>query len=157
IPLMLIADRIRDPGNLGVLIRTAAAAGASAVVTLAGSVSARNSKAVRSSAGAFFRVPVIEHVAAGKLLDFCRSRSIRLYRADARGGIRYTEADLRTSCAVLLGSETGGISEKDFAGVTSITVPMAHDAESLNVAMAGSVIFFEAFRQRHHLRQPCLL
>jgi RNA methyltransferase, TrmH family len=149
--LILIACRIQDPGNMGTLIRTAAAVGASMVVSLPGSVSVRNSKVIRSSAGALFRIPVVENALPAKVLDFCRSNMIQLYRTDVRTGTVYTKVDLRGPSALLLGNEADGISEKDFASLPAITIPMMKDSESLNVGMAGTVILFEAFRQRRQL------
>ena len=150
--LMLCALGLQDPGNLGTLIRTAMAAGADMVCTTKGTVSARNPKALRSSAGAFFRIPVVEHVEAGEFLNHCRKNKIRIYRTDARKGIEYTKADLLSPCALLLGNEGSGITEEEFAGIPSLCIPMAENTESLNVAVAGSILLFEAFRQRRSLK-----
>jgi TrmH family RNA methyltransferase len=147
-PLILYAGGIQDPGNLGTLIRTAASAGAHLVCTSKGTVSARNPKAIRSSAGAFFHLPVVEHVEAFEFRHFCEHHSIRLYRTHPREGVNYTKADLKSSCAVLLGNEGAGMNEKEFSGSLTIRIPMAEGMESLNVAAAGAVILFEASRQR---------
>ena len=146
--LILCASGIQDPGNLGTLIRTAAAAGASLVCTSGGTVSARSPKAIRSSAGAFFRIPVAEHTKASELCKYCRIHSIRIYRTDAREGVLYTEADLKSRCAILLGNEGSGIASGEFQDCPAIRIPMAEGIESLNVAIAGAVILFEALRQR---------
>ncbi len=152
--LVLCACEIQDPGNLGTLIRAAAATGASLVCTTKGTVSARNLKAIRSSAGAFFRVPLVEHVEMPDFENFCVIHSIRLYRADAKKGVLYTEADLQSSCAILLGNEGKGMAETEFARFPAIRIPMAEGVESLNVAMAGAVILFEALRQRTAAGKP---
>jgi RNA methyltransferase, TrmH family len=146
--LILCTSGLQDPGNLGTLIRTAMAAGADMVCTIKGTVSARNIKAIRSSAGMFFRIPVLEHLETSEFLDFCRMHKIQIFRTDARQGIEYTQADLRSSCALLLGNEGSGIMEKEFFGLSSLHIPMAENTESLNVAMAGTILLFEAFRQR---------
>ena len=146
--LILCACGIQDPGNLGTLIRTAAAAGANLVCTSKGTVSARNPKAIRSSAGSFFRIPVVEHTDTTEFQMFCENHSIRIYRTDAREGVIFTEADLKSPCAILLGNEGAGISERGFESVPSIRIPMAQGMESLNVAIAGAIILFEACRQR---------
>ncbi len=146
--LILYACGLQDPGNLGTLIRTAAAAGASALCTTKGTVSARNPKALRASAGLFFRLPLVEHVDAANFLDYCSSRGIRMFRTDAREGILYTEADLQLPCAILLGNEGSGMTGQELFEFPSIRIPMAEGVESLNVAIAGSVILFEASRQR---------
>jgi RNA methyltransferase, TrmH family len=146
--LILCACEIQDPGNLGTLIRTAAAAGATLVCTTKGTVSARNPKSLRSSAGAFFRLPLIEHIDANDIRAYCSDHLIQPYRTDAREGKFYSEADFCGSCAVFLGNEGSGLSREAFNGMPSIHIPMAEGVESLNVAMAGAVILFEAFRQR---------
>jgi RNA methyltransferase, TrmH family len=146
--LILCACEIQDPGNMGTMIRTAAAAGATLVCTTKGAVSARNPKSIRSSAGAFFHLPVIERVDANDIRAYCNARSIQPYRTDPRAGMIYNKADFRGPCAIFLGNEGSGMSQDAFAGFPSIHVPMAEGVESLNVAMAGAVILFEAFRQR---------
>jgi TrmH family RNA methyltransferase len=147
-PLVLYACGIQDPGNLGTLIRTAAAAGAHMVCTSKGTVSARNPKAVRSSAGAIFHLSIVEHADASEFRRFCEHHTIRLYRTHAREGTHYTEANLKSPCAVLLGNEGSGMDEKEFSDCPTIRIPMAEGIESLNVAIAGAVILFEASRQR---------
>jgi RNA methyltransferase, TrmH family len=149
---ILCALGLQDPGNIGTLIRTAMAAGADMVCTTKGTVSVRNPKALRSSAGAFFRIPVIEQVEADEFLNYCRKRNIQMYRTDARNGIEYTKADLISPCAILLGNEGNGITDEEFSGIPSLHIPMAENTESLNVAIAGAILLFEAFRQRRNLK-----
>ena len=149
--LVLCACEVQDPGNLGTLIRSAAAAGASLVCTTQGTVSARNSKAVRSSAGSFFRMPVLEHIALSEFRNYCETRSIRLYRADARKGVIYTDADLKSPCAILLGNEGAGLAGGEYSELPAIRIPLSRGIESLNVAIAGAVILFEARRQRSEI------
>jgi len=147
-PLILGAAGVQDPGNLGTIIRTAVAAGADLVCTTKGTVSARNAKVIRSSAGSFFRIPIVEHTGFSEFQRYCELHSVRLYRTDAREGVLYTEADLKSPCAILLGNEGGGIAEKELSVFPAIRIPMAGETESLNVAIAGAVILFEACRQR---------
>jgi len=147
-PLLLCACGIQDPGNLGALIRSAAAAGASFACSLAGTVSARNPKALRASAGAIFRLPVVEGVAAAEFLAFCRQKSISLFCATARGGASCFETDFRQPCAILLGNEGAGVDDSLRSGLPGVSIPMNTAVESLNVAAAGAVLLFEASRQR---------
>jgi TrmH family RNA methyltransferase len=149
-PLILFACGIQDPGNLGTLIRTAAAAGVHLVCTSKGTVSARNPKVIRSSAGAFFRLPIVEHRSASEFVHFCEHHSIQLYRTHARDGVVYTAAELRSGCAIVLGNEGSGVEETAFSGFPALRIPMAEDVESLNVAVAGAVILFEASQQRRN-------
>ncbi len=148
IALILLACGIQDPGNLGTLIRTAVAAGATSVCTTKGTVSTKNPKTIRASAGTIFRIPVVEHVDISAFLNYCRLHSIRAYRTDVSEGLPYTQADLATPCAILLGNEGSGIAEEQFAELPAIHIPMSEGVESLNVAMAGGILLYEACRQR---------
>jgi RNA methyltransferase, TrmH family len=146
--LILYACGIQDPGNLGTIIRTAAAAGATLVCTSRGTVSARNPKTIRSSSGAFFKFTPAEHVDAYVFYRYCIDHSIRLYRTDIRCGVSYIDSDFKSPCAILLGNEGSGMNEEIFEDLTAIRIPMTKGIESLNVAQAGAVILFEASRQR---------
>jgi TrmH family RNA methyltransferase len=147
-PLILCACGIQDPGNLGSLIRCAAAADARLVCTISGTVSACNSKCVRSSAGMFFRIPVIENLHPEDFLEFCKSRSVRAFRTDARDGETYHSLDLTQATAILLGGESRGLGGPEWMALPAIRIPMSPGVESINVAAAGAIVLFEAFRQR---------
>lgn len=146
--LVVYACGIQDPGNLGTIIRTAAAAGATLICTSRETVSARNPKVIRSSAGAFFHLTPVEHIDPPVFLNYCRKHAIQLYRTDILNGIPYTESDLKCPCAIVLGNEGSGMMDEEFAEHPGIRIPMARGIESLNVALAGAVILFEASRQR---------
>jgi TrmH family RNA methyltransferase len=146
--LSLLACGIQDPGNLGTIIRAAAAAGASSVCIAKETVSARNPKAVRASAGAVFRIPIVEQVEIRDFLAYCGRHSIQAYRTDVLRGLPHTRVDLKSPCAILLGNEGSGITQHECADLPVICIPMAREVESLNVAMAGAIILFEAMRQR---------
>jgi TrmH family RNA methyltransferase len=147
-PLILCAAGVQDPGNIGALVRSAAAAGADMVCTTSGTVSARNPKAVRASAGAIFRLPVVEHLPPPELRRYCEQRQIRMYRAEAEAAVDYRRVDLRESAALVLGNEARGAADPEWADAPAIRIPMAKGVESLNVAAAGAVLLFEAARQR---------
>jgi TrmH family RNA methyltransferase len=151
-PLILCACGLQDPGNLGTLARTAAAAGVSLLCSVLGTVSARNPKAVRASAGALFRLPVVEDVDLIEFLDYCRERSIVSYLADTQGTKLYTEVDYTGGSAILLGNEAHGLVLPARSGLESIRIPMASGVESLNVGTAGALVLYEAFRQRARIR-----
>lgn len=148
LPLLVCACGIQDPGNLGTMIRTALAAGASMVCTSPGTVSAKNPKAIRSSAGAFFHIPVVEHIAPAEIVAYCKAHGIRMYRAAPHAGLLYPQVDFRPPSALLFGSEARGVSGKQWPGTPSVGIPMAAGVESLNVAAAAAVLLFEVFRQR---------
>jgi TrmH family RNA methyltransferase len=137
---VLVADRLADPGNAGTIIRSAEAAGADAVVFTPGSVDPYNPKVVRASAGSMFRIPVVE--AALESLSGFR----RLGTSSHRGDL-YTDPVYHGRVAVVVGNEAHGLDE-DAAIDQWITIPHAGPAESLNVAMAATVLVFEVARQR---------
>ncbi len=146
--LVLCLSGIQDPGNLGTLVRSARAAGATLICTTDGTVSARNPKAIRASSGSIFHVPVVEGISAEEFQDYCCRSGIIMYQA--RGGAAHScwEADLCGPCAFVLGNEARGLPVADWQKVKPIAVPMITGVESLNVAVAGSILVFEAFRQR---------
>lgn len=149
---VVVLDRVADPGNLGTILRSAEAAGAEAVVVTPGSVDPFNPKVVRASAGAVFHVPVIvaeidEVAAAGLSLLGTTSHD-----APGRTVAAHTEADLTGRIAIVMGNEASGLPEEwtDTVGPvrTWLTIPHRGRSESLNVAMATTVVVFEAARQR---------
>ena len=142
--LVLVAAGVADPGNLGTMLRSAEAAGAVGLVTLAGTVDPWNPKCVRASAGALFHVPVVADAAAADL----RSLRMPLVGTAAVGGQPYTAPGaLAGPLALVLGSEAHGV-PADVPIDRVVTIPHAGRAESLNVAMAATLLCFEAARQR---------
>jgi TrmH family RNA methyltransferase len=147
--LLLIAAGVQDPGNLGTLVRSAEAFGASAVLTTPGTVSEWNQKAVRASAGSVFRVPVVAVTEAE--IATLRASGVRVYAAVSGdgGAVAVSEVDLRGACAVMIGNEGAGIAEEWLALADArITSPMPGRVESLNAGVAGSLLLYEAARQR---------
>jgi TrmH family RNA methyltransferase len=144
--LVVVGAPVGDPGNAGTLVRSAAAAGASAVALGAGSVDAYNPKVVRASAGACFAIPTVEGVPAVEILEALAATGVRRLAAVARGGAAPEAVDLTVPVAFVLGHETHGL-DPALPVDGTVTVPMAV-GESLNVAMAGTVLLFEAARQR---------
>jgi TrmH family RNA methyltransferase len=150
---IVVADAIRDPGNLGTLLRTAAAAGAQAVIASPGTADPFSPKVVRAAMGAHFRLPVIE-------LDWAAVQSylqqpaaggkpLQVYLAEAGAGETCWQADLRGPLALIIGSEAEGVSAeaRAIAG-TTLQIPMPGKSESLNAAVAGAILMFEVVRQR---------
>jgi TrmH family RNA methyltransferase len=146
-PLIVVADRISNPGNLGTLIRVSAGAGATAVVLTEGSVDPYNSKVVRAGMGAHFQVPLIwlDDEVRVWIEGTCANRVL----ADASGNENYDLLDWNAPSALILGPETGGFSNvaRDLS-TTTARIPVASGIESLNAAIAGAVMLFEANRQR---------
>jgi TrmH family RNA methyltransferase len=152
-PLTLVLVDVADPGNAGTLLRAAEAAGAAAVLFCGSSVDPSNAKCVRASAGALFHLPVASGGDAVAVLDGLRQHEVRTVATVLRGGDPYDTVDLCGPVAVVLGSEAHGLPVEVVAAVdVQVTIPMAGRIESLNVAMAGSVLCFESLRQRRALR-----
>jgi TrmH family RNA methyltransferase len=146
IDLALVATQLADPGNAGTLMRSAAAAGAQVIVLGRGSVDAYNPKVVRASAGACFAVRIVEGSEAVEILERLGANGVACLGAAASGGVAPESFDLRAPTAFVLGHETHGLDAAlPLSGV--VTLPMAA-GESLNVAMAGTALLFEASRQR---------
>jgi TrmH family RNA methyltransferase len=146
---VLVLCGVSDPGNAGTIVRMAEAAGVGAVLFCDGSVDPFAPKCVRASAGSIFHVPVVFGGKPVQVLEAINGRGVQLLGTDARLGKPYDEIDLTGPFALVLGNEAHGIP----AEVTSeldgwVHVPMTGDVESLNVAMAASVICFDAVRQR---------
>jgi TrmH family RNA methyltransferase len=147
--LVVICAEVRDPGNLGSIIRAAGAAGAGAVICCTGSVDMYNPKAVRASAGVLFRVPVVAGVSAQEALSEVGEWGLQRWGTAAHAGLAYTEADLVAPAALVLGNEAFGLPD-DVAALLdgTLRIPMSGGIESLNVATAAAVLCFEAARQR---------
>ncbi len=152
--LLLIAAGLQDPGNLGTLVRSAEAFGATGVLTTPGTVSAWNQKALRASVGSVFRVPVVA-ATVSEIEDF-RLRGVRLIAAvgaEDSGVIAAHEMDLTVPCALMIGNEGAGLaSEWTEMCDARVTIPCPGNVESLNAAVAGSLLLYEAARQRTALR-----
>jgi len=151
--LVLVLDRIRDPGNAGTLIRSAVAAGCGGVVFTSGSVDPYRPKTLRAAAGAVFRSPVVGPVDPGAAFAHLRGAGFTLVGADARSKSSIYDTDLTSPVAIVLGNESWGLedsSELDEAAA----IPMPGGVESLNVAVAGSLFLFEAVRQRQIASKP---
>ncbi|HXX22663.1 MAG TPA: RNA methyltransferase [Terriglobia bacterium] len=147
--LLLVACGLQDPGNLGTLMRSSAAFGASAVCTLSETVSPFNPKAVRSSAGAVFHIPILADLAANHLLDRLRVTQVRLVATDRHSTSPLYEADLRGSLAILVGREASGLPpEITREASLRLSIPIRPGMDSINAATAGSVFLYEAARQR---------
>lgn len=147
--LALICDEIRDPGNLGSLLRSAAAAGVQAVALTRGCADAWGLKALRSGMGAQFRVPITSDMEWSQIRAYCDATKMNIKVAEGSSKLSYTQIDWRAPSALVIGSEAQGPSVEAFkAAHHKISIPMSDHVESLNAAMAGAVILFEAKRQR---------
>lgn len=139
---VLILDALRDPGNAGTILRTAAAAGVEVVIFSPGSVDAYNDKVLRGGMGAHFRIATRDWTWA-QIEGFCRDTTV--YLADMQGEVSYDAADWDQPWSLIVGSEAEGASA-DAARIAAcrVFIPMAAGAESLNAAIAAGVLLFEA-------------
>ncbi len=155
-PMVLVLAGLQDPGNVGTLIRSAEAFAATGLLLLPGTASPWNPKALRASAGSAFRVPT-SHASETEALDLLAQHNVPAVAAVARAGIHqhaHQEAPLASPCALLIGNEGAGLSETLLAAAAHrITIPMPGNVESLNAAIAGSLLLYEAARQRQRPTQ----
>lgn len=143
---VLILDAVRDPGNMGTMLRTAAAAGVEAVLLSPDSADPYNPKALRGGMGAHFRVPIAE-MDWSAIASACDGMNV--YLADGGGDLRYDAADWSRPWALIIGGEAHGAGDEARALATArVSIPMAAATESLNAAVAAGVILFEAARHR---------
>jgi RNA methyltransferase, TrmH family len=149
IPLVLVADGVQNPGNLGALLRTAEAAGASGAILARGCADPFSWKALRGSMGSAFRVPHLRGVPIDQVLDLLEARRVSILATTALGERRYDDVDLHGPVAIVIGAEGAGLpaSVLDRAAAR-LRIPLRQPVESLNVGVAAALVLFEAARQR---------
>jgi TrmH family RNA methyltransferase len=146
--LVLVLHDVRDPGNAGTLIRSADAAGATAVVFTGHSVDPFNPKTLRATAGSIFHLPVAVGELASTLHSFA-SRGAGTFATVVRGGVDHRDVDYSRATVVVIGNEADGLDEGSIALCdAAISIAMAGSSESLNAGVAGSLIAFEAMWRR---------
>lgn len=147
--LLIILHRINNPVNLGAILRTAEAAGATGALTTAGTTDPFAPKSLRGAMGAAFRLPIWTDVDYARAVEWCRKRAIQTVCADAKASRSYVDIDWRQPTALILGAESAGLSpDETMAADETIKIPMKGATESLNVAVAGGILLYEAHRQR---------
>ena len=148
-PLLAILHEINNPVNVGAIVRTAEAAGATGVIATANTADPFAPKALRGAMGSAFRLPIWTGAEYFEAVEWCHARKVRTVVADASGSTAYTEADWREPSALIVGRESVGLTIEEMAAADEIIrVPMQGATESLNVAVAAGIILFEAARQR---------
>jgi TrmH family RNA methyltransferase len=148
IPLVVVLTGLQDPGNLGTILRSAEAFGATGVASLPGTVSAWNAKAVRASAGSVFRVPLLA-VTEAECFEHLRKAGVKVFVSTSRGAKAADRIALAGPVALVIGNEGNGVLEEIARRADDrITIPCPGPVESLNAAVAASVLLYEASRQR---------
>lgn len=148
-PHFIVLDNLQDPGNLGTIVRTAEGAGVNAVFLSKESVDIYNPKTIRSTMGSIYRMPVIYIEDLLELLKILKNKGIKSYAAHLDGKNSYDKEDYTCGTAILIGNEGNGL-RKEIAENADIWVqiPMQGQVESLNAAIAASILMFEVLRQR---------
>ncbi|MGI6553764.1 MAG: RNA methyltransferase [Clostridia bacterium] len=147
-PFLLILDGIQDPGNLGTILRTAAAAGVSGVLLTTGTVDLYNEKVLRATMGSIFHLPMRQNVDPQELVDVCSRERLPLILADPRSTRPYFHWDFTSRMALVIGNESTGPGEiLRMAATETVVIPMPGQLESLNAAVAAGILLFERVRQ----------
>jgi TrmH family RNA methyltransferase len=154
-PLVLLIDGVQNPGNLGAMLRSAEAAGASGALLTTGSADPPSWKALRGSMGSAFRLPHVSGLSLDSLLETLAARGIRVLATASDGEHRYDEADMRGPVAIVVGREGSGLAAAvKRRAVARLRIPLAAPVESLNVGVATALVLFEAARQRGFAANP---
>lgn len=147
--LSIVAHRTSDPGNLGTLLRVASAAGAEAVLVTGDACDASNPKVVRSSMGALFHLPIVIEPYIHRVLEKLKAAGVPIIAAEPSAGTLYTEVAYPSGAAFVLGEEAEGLEPELLAEADKrVRIPVAGPVESLNVAISGAILLYEAQRQR---------
>jgi TrmH family RNA methyltransferase len=147
-PLLAVLEGVEKPGNVGAVLRSADAAGVSALLLADARTDLYNPNTIRASLGTIFSMPVCQ-AAGADVLAWLRERGFRILAARPRGPMNYTQADYRGPTAIVLGSEAQGLAPLwSAADIQGVRLPMLGVADSLNVSAAAAVLFYEALRQR---------
>lgn len=148
-PHLLILENLQDPGNLGTIMRTAEGAGVDGIILSRDCVDMYNPKTIRSTMGSVYRMPFLYADSLGEILLILKKKGIRTYAAHLEGKNCYDQEDYRTGCAFLIGNEGNGLSEElSRKADVRVRIPMHGKLESLNAAVAASILMYEVSRQR---------
>lgn len=148
-PLLLLCERIQDPGNLGTMLRTAEAAGATGVIISSDSADPYQPKVVRATMGAILRIPFVITESVTDAVNFCKSQTVPVYAATLENASVYDTISYEGPCAFVIGNEGEGLTQETIAAATDrVRIPMQGQTESLNASVAASILLYEANRQR---------
>ena len=148
-PLLVILHRLNNPVNVGAIVRTAEAAGATGVIATAGTADPFSPKSLRGAMGSAFRLPIWTGVDYGQAIDWCHRRRIQTVCADVHSHEKYNEIEWRGAAAIIMGAESDGLSAAEIAMTDkAVKIPMQGRTESLNVAVAAGILLYEASRYR---------
>ncbi len=146
---ILIGDRLQDPGNVGTLIRTAVAAGATHIILSKGSVDIYNSKVIRSTASTIFNIPILENVDLTTFLPNIKNKNVEVIGTHLKASENYFDSDMKKSIAIIIGNEANGMSY-EVAKLCDklVKIPMLREVESLNASVSSAILMYEVVKQR---------
>lgn len=148
-PHIIMLETLQDPGNLGTILRAGEGAGITGVIMNRETADIFNPKVIRSTMGSIYRVPFVYVDDLGEAAEMAKARKIRLFAAHLKGKNSYDREDYRGGCGFLIGNEARGLTDETAALADCwVKIPMLGKVESLNAAVAASVLMFEAARQR---------
>lgn len=150
-PMFVILEDLQDPGNLGTIVRTGEGAGVSAVIMSKNTVDIFNPKTIRATMGSIYRVPFLYVDSMEETIQSLHKTGVKTYAAHLKGETYYDSFSFAKGCAFLIGNEGNGL-KKETADIASsyLKIPMEGQVESLNAAIATSLLMYEAHRQRKH-------
>jgi RNA methyltransferase, TrmH family len=148
-PLLVVLHGINNPVNVGAILRTAEAAGATGVITTTKTSDPFSAKALRGAMGSAFRLPVWTKVDYSYVIEWCAKHDIQTVCSDVNGSLSYSDIDWTGAQALIMGPESTGLSEQEARAANAIVrIPMHGQVESLNVGVAAAILLYEAARQR---------
>jgi TrmH family RNA methyltransferase len=148
LPLVIVLAGLQDPGNVGAIVRAAAAFGAAGIVAIEGTANPFSWKALRGAMGGTFRLPIAARGTSPDVIAAARAHRVRIVAAVPRGGTPLPRVDFRQPTAIVVGGEGAGVSAAILSVIEeSVTIPMRAPVESLNVAVAAALVLYEAARQ----------
>jgi TrmH family RNA methyltransferase len=148
-PLVVILHRLNNPVNVGAIVRTAEAGGATGVIATAGTADPFSPKSLRGAMGSAFRLPIWTGLDYGQAIAWCRRRRIQTVCADVHARHDHTEPQWRQATAIIMGTESDGLTPEEISMTDkAVKIPMKGQTESLNVAVAAGILLYEAARQR---------
>ncbi len=149
IPLLVVIHQLNNPVNVGAILRSAEAAGATGVITTETTADPFSPKALRGAMGSAFRLPMWTGVTYFQMLQWCGENGLKTVCADVEATTTHTDFDWKRPTALIVGPESDGLSAEEIAAAGgSVRIPMQGDVESLNVGVATGILLFEAARQR---------
>lgn len=148
-PFLIVLDELQDPGNVGTMIRTAVAAGCTGILLTKGCTDVFSNKAVRSSMGSIFHVPIVEGLTTNEVLSFAEKNGIEILATSLESSNVYFKVDFAKPVAIVFGNEGNGVNAQFLEHAQErLYIPLLGHVESLNVAASAAVILYEVVRQR---------